>query len=399
MKNKINLKRKGNFAYGAAGGAKTVKMMVMLATSLLLTCCGSRRTVGNDYGYIDSQSPEYELTDDCALLHIYRPASMAGMEVSYHIHLDDEPLFRVKNKTKKTVEVTTEGLVALWGRIESETELLLDIELGNEYYIRCGVGMGAFVGRPKIELVDARTGKTEFDKIPPTREGTTARRDEPRRTQERTVREENPQPRERRTQQTGFSTRNRQIQQSDDDEQSDMPTQRRRTQQPDRSMYESASMDRRENGRMAEKGTVTLSSSFWGSATGFALNIVPETEKQTASTQASLGGDVGYYIVRNLALKAGVYVSSSKYGKSDPSTTTTVALGAKYHFVRGFYGELSCYNTKSGKSDPVTYGQMNLGYDIYLNDHFYLEPAGYCRVGLNDSSLKFGLLFGFGVAF
>jgi hypothetical protein len=375
---------------------------------MLLTCCGSSRTVGDDYGYYDAQSPEYELTDDCALLHIYRPSSMAGMAVSYHIHLEDEPLFRVKNKTKKTVMVTTEGLVALWGRTETETELLLDIELGNEYYIRCGVGMGAFVGRPKIELVDARTGKAEFDKIPPVRKETAARRDDRRmtqtRTQERSLREENPQPRERRTQQTGASTRNRQIQQPDDieeepEEQSfDMPVQRRRTPQTDYSEYESANRSSA-NGRMNERGTVTISSVFWGNATGLAINIVPETKKQTSSTQVSSSVDVGYYIVRDLALKAGVYIYTGKYGKSDPSTTTAVALGAKYHFVRGFYGELSAYSTKSGKSDPVTYGQMNLGYDIYLNDHFYLEPAGYYRVGLNDSSSKFGLLFGFGVAF
>jgi hypothetical protein len=148
-----------------------------------------------------------------------------------------------------------------------------------------------------------------------------------------------------------------------------------------------------------ERGTTTLSSTFWGSGTGFFINITPESDKQTPSTQVSLGGDVAYYIVRNLALKAGVYLNSSKYGKSDPSTTTVVALGAKYHFIGGFYGELSYYNTKSGKNDPVSYGQMNLGYDIYLNERFYLEPAGYFRTGLNDSSTKLGVMLGFGVAF
>jgi hypothetical protein len=148
-----------------------------------------------------------------------------------------------------------------------------------------------------------------------------------------------------------------------------------------------------------ERGTVTLSSAFWGSGTGLFINIVPETDKQTASTQVSFGGDIAYYIVRNLALKGGIYLYSSKYGKSDPTTTTAVAIGAKYHFVGGFYGELSYYSTKSGKYDPVTYGQMNLGYDIYLNEHFYLEPAGYYRIGLNDSNSKLGVMLGFGVVF
>lgn len=138
--------------------------VVLFAVSLLLTNCGSRRAAGS--GYNTPQAPAYELSDDCALLHIYRPGSMMGMAVSYHIHLDDEPLFKVKNKSKMTVKVTSEGLKTLWGRTETKEELPIEIKLGNEYYIRCGVGMGAFVGRPRIEIVNNAVGKTEFDKIP-----------------------------------------------------------------------------------------------------------------------------------------------------------------------------------------------------------------------------------------
>jgi hypothetical protein len=137
--------------------------VVLFAASLLITGCGSRRAAGNVYN--TPEAPEYELSDDCALLHIYRPGSMMGMAVSYHIHLDSEPLFRVKNKSKMTVKVTGEGLKTLWGRTETREELPIDITFGNEYYIRCGVGMGAFVGRPRIEIVDSAIGKAEFDKI------------------------------------------------------------------------------------------------------------------------------------------------------------------------------------------------------------------------------------------
>jgi hypothetical protein len=147
------------------------------------------------------------------------------------------------------------------------------------------------------------------------------------------------------------------------------------------------------------RGTFTLSSTFWGTGSGLFINAVPETDNQTASTQVSLGANGAYYIVRNFALKAGLYVNTDKYGNSDPVTTTNVALGVKYHFVRGFYGELSYLNVKSGKKDAITYGRFELGYDIFLNDCFYLEPAAYIRAGLNDSSTKFGLALGFGVAF
>jgi hypothetical protein len=148
-----------------------------------------------------------------------------------------------------------------------------------------------------------------------------------------------------------------------------------------------------------ERGTATLSSTFWGTGSGFFINITPETDKQVASTQVALGANGAYYIVRNLALTAGLYLNTQQSGKSDPVTTTSVALGAKYHFVRGFYGEVSYYSTKTGTKDAVTYGRLELGYDIYLNERFYIEPAGYYRMGLNDSSSKFGLSLGFGVAF
>jgi hypothetical protein len=33
------------------------------------------------------------------------------------------------------------------------------------YYLKCGVKMGAFVGRPKIELVNNKAGKLEFESL------------------------------------------------------------------------------------------------------------------------------------------------------------------------------------------------------------------------------------------
>jgi hypothetical protein len=139
---------------------------MMLVASVLLTGCGTRRSAGGAYDNAGRQSPAYELSDDCALLHIYRPGSMAGMAISYQINLDDEPLFRVKNKSKTTVRVTSEGLKTLWAKTETREELPIEIQFGNEYYVRCGIGLGAFVGRPRIELVPGKTGKAEFDKIP-----------------------------------------------------------------------------------------------------------------------------------------------------------------------------------------------------------------------------------------
>jgi hypothetical protein len=157
---KVNLKTKKGVLQ-----CTFIMMVLMFVTPLLLTNCGTQKTTTSTYVDAEPQNPEYELTDDCALVHIYRPGSMVGVAISYTLHLDDEEIFRVKNKSKTTIRFTSGGALTLWAKTETKAELPMDIQLGEEYYVRCGVGMGAFVGRPKIELVDNRIGQMEFNKI------------------------------------------------------------------------------------------------------------------------------------------------------------------------------------------------------------------------------------------
>jgi len=115
---------------------------------------------------IEPQSEmQFKLHDGCALLHIYRSASLVGAAVAYDVRLDGETVFRAKNKNKATIEVTREGLMMLSAKTETTTEVPIDIQFGREYYVRCKVKMGAIVGRPAIEIVDNATGKAEYDKI------------------------------------------------------------------------------------------------------------------------------------------------------------------------------------------------------------------------------------------
>ena len=138
---------------------------VMTACMLLTNCGGSKSAVSTSAN-ANMPSSVYQLSDDCALLHIYRPGTMKGMAVSYDLHLEDEVVFRVKNKTKTTLRITGEGLKTLWAKTETRVELPVDVKLGHEYYIQCGLSFGALVGRPKLEIVDNKKGKDEFAKIP-----------------------------------------------------------------------------------------------------------------------------------------------------------------------------------------------------------------------------------------
>ena len=99
-----------------------------------------------------------------ALLHIYRFGG-AGALVGYDVHLGDEVICRAKNKWKTTIQIRSFGRNMVWASTESKTEIQVNFEPGREYYIRCGIKMGALVGRPILQLVDKSTGKAEFASI------------------------------------------------------------------------------------------------------------------------------------------------------------------------------------------------------------------------------------------
>lgn len=121
--------------------------------------------VSNWDNYQTEEEPDSALINaDYALLHVYRPSG-TGALINYDLHLENEMICRVSNKWKKSIKITKEGRQILWARTESKTELPLNIQFGHEYYVRCGLTMGFFIGRPKLEEINNRTGKREFQAI------------------------------------------------------------------------------------------------------------------------------------------------------------------------------------------------------------------------------------------
>ena len=99
---------------------------------------------------------------DYAILNVYRFPG-PGSLVEYNLHLGDSTLCRVVNNFKTTFHIKKEGKVTLWARTEDRVEVPIDLEHGKVYYLSCGVEMGAFVGHPTLELMNAQYGKDEFD--------------------------------------------------------------------------------------------------------------------------------------------------------------------------------------------------------------------------------------------
>lgn len=105
-----------------------------------------------------------KLDIDHAIFYVYRPSG-AGLLLNYDLYLGDTVICRVTNNHKEKVRIYKDGLNSIWAKTEAKTEIPVDVELGREYYVRCGVEMGFMVGRPSIELVDASIGEGEYHSI------------------------------------------------------------------------------------------------------------------------------------------------------------------------------------------------------------------------------------------
>ncbi|TAJ05792.1 hypothetical protein DMA11_23055 [Marinilabiliaceae bacterium JC017] len=108
-----------------------------------------------------NKKKEELLNVDYAILHIFR-YSGPGSLVGYDLHLGDSVLCRVKNNFKTTLHIKKDGMNTLWARTESLAEIPVDFKYGKEYYLKCGIKMGAFVGQPVLELIDPELGGAEF---------------------------------------------------------------------------------------------------------------------------------------------------------------------------------------------------------------------------------------------
>lgn len=113
--------------------------------------------------YLSEKEEEEILEDvDYVVLNVYRYGG-TGSLVNYDLYLGDSIICRIKNNYKTTLHLKKEGLNTLWAKTEAKSEVPVDLKFGKQYYLRCGVTMGAFVGRPELELIDIKTGKVEFE--------------------------------------------------------------------------------------------------------------------------------------------------------------------------------------------------------------------------------------------
>ena len=96
-----------------------------------------------------------------------------------------------------------------------------------------------------------------------------------------------------------------------------------------------------------------------------------------------LGAQGSYFVIDNLAITAGVGFDYLKYYEEDAENAFTFTIGAKYYFYKGLYGGLAYEGLKASEGDLVSAAKVEVGYDIYISDNVFFEPAVFFGKGLD----------------
>lgn len=112
----------------------------------------------------DMSDMEVSTHPDYAVIYFYRESG-AGAFVSYDVYVGDTKVYRSRPNTKAEVKLYEGGDVEVWAKTEAKEVLPMTIKKGMDYYIRTSVSAGIMIGRPRMEIVSAKTGREEYESI------------------------------------------------------------------------------------------------------------------------------------------------------------------------------------------------------------------------------------------
>ncbi|MDR0798310.1 MAG: hypothetical protein LBN18_00910 [Dysgonamonadaceae bacterium] len=144
-------------------------------------------------------------------------------------------------------------------------------------------------------------------------------------------------------------------------------------------------------------GDKTLS----GQLTGFDFSYTKIDKSNKLNVDLSIYGS--YFVIDNLAITAGVGINSEKQKDVDGTTGFNFSIGARYYFYDALYAGVAYKGYQSGEKDAKleSRARIEVGYDYYLSDNVFFEPAIYFEKGFGDIDKlsQFGLAIGIGVNF
>ena len=119
-----------------------------------------------------------------------------------------------------------------------------------------------------------------------------------------------------------------------------------------------------------------------GASTGFGLSSTDGT------TVWSMGFEGGYFVIDDLALKAGL-----GYTDLDGFTLFSYKFGAKYYINRQIpvQIDLTGASIQDAAENPLWIGLQG-GYAVFLNDYVSIEPGLRYNISMNDQFSEDGVL-------
>lgn len=116
--------------------------------------------------YKNRNKSRLPISADYAKVYIYRPRLLIGSLIGYKVRMNnDSVVCRVRNGEKCELTITDFRKHKFWAKIDTKDSVIVDIKKGQEYFIRCSVNPGVFVGRPELNLVENHKATKEFEQM------------------------------------------------------------------------------------------------------------------------------------------------------------------------------------------------------------------------------------------
>jgi|SRR5690554_286792 len=139
---------------------------------------------------------------------------------------------------------------------------------------------------------------------------------------------------------------------------------------------------------LVEANTNFGAGSFGGTALAHSSNTsFSFTSVSDAFTSWSLGGEAGYFIMDNLAIKAGLGYGSFKPEFGNDISTFSYKLGAKYYIMGQFPVQVDYTGAsiKDADENPSFVG-LQAGYAWFVADNISIEPGIRYALTMNEDA-------------
>lgn len=91
---------------------------------------------------------------------------ITGALLGYNIKdRNDSIVGKLRNGKKFTFKTKEFGNQCFYAILETREEIMINVEKGKEYFVRCSVNPGILIARPEINIIENYLGIKEFEAL------------------------------------------------------------------------------------------------------------------------------------------------------------------------------------------------------------------------------------------